>query len=67
MMWAQELEGRARHDPETRILLGNEQPARIEQAARPDDTPRRQNNAFKVVAGLAVWSAIVFAVVVALL
>jgi len=59
MMWAQELE-------EMRSLRGSEQPGRIEQAARPGG-PRSQINGFRVVVGIAVWSAIVFAVVISLL
>jgi hypothetical protein len=70
MMWATEWE-HGRHDPENRSLRGSDQLGRIEQAARPrgqiGDTPQRQNNAFKVVVGIAVWSAIVLAVVVSLL
>ena len=56
MMWAAEWEGRDRHDLETH-LGGSEQL----QAA-----PRRQNNAFKVVVGIAVWCAIILAVVFSL-
>jgi hypothetical protein len=62
MMWAQEMEEHARR--------GSEQPGRIEQAAQLggpiSNTPRRQNNAFKVVVAIAAWSAIVAAVAVSL-
>jgi hypothetical protein len=62
MMWAAEWEEHARHDPENRSVRGSEQLGRSEQ-----DTPRGQNNAFKVAVAVAVWSAIVLAVVVSLL
>jgi hypothetical protein len=61
MMWAAEWEEHARHDPENRSLRGSEQSGPI------GHTPRGQNNALKVVVGIAVWSAIVLAVVVSLL
>ena len=64
MMWAQEAEERARRDLEKRSLLGSEQPGRIEQAARPRGPIGY--TAFKVIAGIAVWSAIVLALVVSL-
>jgi hypothetical protein len=63
MMWATEWEGQDRHDPEKPSLRGSEQLVRSEQAAQP----RPQNNTFKVVVGIAVWSAIALAVAVSLL
>jgi hypothetical protein len=71
MMWAAEWEGHDRHDPEKPSLRGSEQLGRREQAARArwpiGYTPRRQNNAIKVVIDIAVVSAIVLALVVSLL
>jgi hypothetical protein len=64
MMWAREWEEHARHDPENRSLRGSEQPGRIEQAARPRGPI---GYTFEVVVGIAVWSAIILAVVVSLL
>ena len=61
MMWATEWEGHDRHDLEKRSLRGSEQNGPI------GHTPRGQNNEFKVIVGIAVWSAIVLAVVVSLL
>jgi hypothetical protein len=71
MMWATEWEDHARHDPDNRSFRGSEHLGRSEQAARPRgpiaNSPRRQNNAFKVVVAIAFWSAIVSAVVLSLL
>jgi hypothetical protein len=64
MMWAQEWEQHAGHDPGNRGLRGSEQPRRIEQAAR---LRGRIGYAFKVVAGIAAWSVIILAVVLWLL
>ena len=69
MMWAAEWEG-AIHGPENQSLRGVEQLGRNEQAARlpkpVGNTPRRQNNTFRTIAGIAAWSAVVLAVVVSL-
>jgi hypothetical protein len=71
MMWAQEWDQHARHDPENRSFRGSEHLGRSEQAAPPRgaiaNTPRRQNNTFRVVVAIAFWSAIVLAVVLLLL
>jgi len=71
MMWAAEWDERARPDPEKPSLHQSELLGRSEQAARPRGpigyAPRRQTNAFEVVVSIAIWSAIVFALVVSLL
>ena len=64
-MWMREWEEHARHDPENRSLRGSEQPERIEQAARRPRGPI--GYAFEVIVSVAVWGAIIFAVVASLL
>ena len=63
MMWQAEWD-------ENRRLHNGEQLGRNEQAARlPESTgnaPRRQNNTFRVIAGVAAWGAVILAVVVSL-
>jgi hypothetical protein len=69
MMWAAEWEDR--HGPENQSLRGGERLGRNEQAARLSkpvgNAPRRQNNAFRTIIGIAAWSAVVLALVVSLL
>jgi hypothetical protein len=61
MIWAKEWD-------EGRRLHGGEQPGRDEQAARlpgpASNAPRRRNDAFRVIAGIAAWSAVIATVVV---
>ena len=58
MMWAAEWEGRDRHDLETH-LGGSEQLGPSEQAAR---ARRPMAYVFKVVLAIAVWIAIILAI-----
>jgi hypothetical protein len=71
MMWAAEWDERARHDPEKPSLQQSELLGRSEQASWPRRligyALRRQTSVFEVVVGIAVWSAIVLALMISLL
>ena len=65
MMWQAEWEDR--HSPENQSLRGDEQLGRNEQAKRlPGNALQRRYNAFRVIAGIAVWGAVVLAIVFSL-
>ena len=65
MMWQTEWEDRL--SPENQSLRGDEQLGRNEQAKRlPGNALQRRYNAFRVTAGIAVWGAVVLAIVFSL-
>ena len=63
MLWAKEWEEDGR-PPRVEQLGRNEQAARLPEPA--GNATGRQNNRFRVIAGIAAWTAVILAVVVAL-